>query len=106
MAFLAHGEDPNFGRYGLNIRRAVRNIIEHQDTKTGYLGGSMYHHGFGMLALSEAYGALDETLLWGDSSASEDHRSIGEALELTVRCAMTATKEEWSGWVAVFTERN
>ena len=27
MAFLASGEDPNFGQYGLNVRKAIRNII-------------------------------------------------------------------------------
>ena len=99
MAFLAHGEDPNFGRYGLNIRRAIRNIIRRQDTKTGYLGGTMYHHGFAMLALSEAYGAVDETLLWGDDAQSDGQRSIGQALELAVRCAMTAQKKNGlGGW--------
>ena len=71
MAFLAHGEDPNFGRYSQNIRRGVKKIVESQDLKTGYLGGSMYHHGFGMLALSEAYGAVDESLLWGGEPATE-----------------------------------
>lgn len=99
MAFLAHGEDPNFGRYSQNIRRAVRHIVEQQDLKTGYLGGSMYHHGFAMLSLAEAYGAVDETLLWGDQSELGRERSIGAALELAVRCAMTAqTKNGLGGW--------
>ena len=30
MAFLASGEDPNFGRYSENIRRAVRSMIKGQ----------------------------------------------------------------------------
>src|SRR6478735_4154189 len=62
MAFLASGQDPNFGRYAPNIRRAVRAIINDQEERTGYLPNSMYHHGFAMLGLSEAYGAVDESL--------------------------------------------
>ena len=97
MAFLASGEDPNFGQYGLNVRKAIRNIINSQNSKTGYIPNSMYHHGFAMLALSEAYGAVDETLLWDDNS--RDNRTIGEALELAVRCAVTAQKNNrQDGW--------
>src|SRR5213083_3022253 len=44
MAFLASGEDPNFGVYSNNVRRAVRSIISNQDGNTGYFGNSMYHH--------------------------------------------------------------
>lgn len=98
MVFLASGEDPNFGKYSKNIRKAVRGMITAQDSSTGYLGASMYHHGFGMLGLSEVYGALDEETLWaGDSSSTR--RTIAEALELAVRCALTAQKNnQWGGW--------
>ncbi len=96
MAFLAHGEDPNFGRYQLVIQRAVRNIIETQDAKTGFIPGSMYHHGFATLALAEAYGAVDDALLWDGGDAGKQ-RSIGEALELAVRCAITNQNNE-GGW--------
>jgi hypothetical protein len=96
MAFLAHGEDPNFGKYKLEIHRAVRNIIQTQNVSTGYLGNSMYHHGFGMLALAEAYGSVDDALLW-DGEAGGKQRSIGEALELAVRCAITAQKQNSAG---------
>lgn len=98
MAFLASGEDPNFGRYAGNIRRAVRAIIRQQNTSTGYLPNSMYHHGFAMLALSEAYGMVDESLLWeGDSG--EGHRSIAVTLDLAIRCAATSQKKNrWGGW--------
>src|SRR5579872_1073910 len=66
MVFLASGEDPNFGLYSHHIRRALRNIILSQNAATGFLGQSMYHHGFGMLGLAEAYGAVDERNLWPD----------------------------------------
>lgn len=98
MAFLADGEDPNFGRYSVNVRRAVRRIIEGQNESTGYLGGSMYHHGFGMLGLAEVYGVLDEDLLWKDATGNTK-RSIGKALELAVRCAVTSQKSNrWGAW--------
>jgi hypothetical protein len=51
----------------------------------------MYHHGFGMLALAEAYGAVDDRHLWPSGSTSKN-RSIGEALELAVRAAITSQK--------------
>lgn len=91
MAFLASGEDPNFGPYRNNVRRALRSIIRSQDAGTGYLGNSMYHHGFGMLGLAEAYGAVDESDLRAASGGS-NYRSTGAALELAVRCALTSQK--------------
>ncbi len=54
MAFLASGEDPNFGLYSNHVRKALRSIITAQNAETGYMGHSMYHHGFAMLALAEA----------------------------------------------------
>jgi len=96
MAFLASGEDPNYGHYAPTIRRAIRNIITQQDEKTGYLPNSMYHHGFGMLALSEAYGSVDETLIW---QGEKPVRSIAQTLDLAIRCAVTAQKKnKWGGW--------
>jgi len=67
---------------------------------TGGGHGSMYHHGFALLALSEAYGVVSERLLWqGSDVPVEDRRTIGQALELAVRCALTAqTKNSWGAW--------
>lgn len=90
MAFLASGEDPNFGLYSNNVRRAVRSIVAGQDGATGYLGNSMYHHGFGMLALAEAYGAVDDRHVW---PSGKQPRSIGASLELAVRAALTSQKK-------------
>jgi len=104
MAFLASGEDPNFGLYSGNIKRGLRSIVAGQDADTGILGGrhaghsSMYNHGFAMLALAEAYGAVDERTLWpaGDSTKK---RSLGESLELAVRAAVTSQKKnKYGGW--------
>jgi hypothetical protein len=96
MAFLASGEDPNYGRYAVNIRRAVRSIIQSQDAQTGYLPNSMYHLGFGMLALSEAYGVVDESQIWG---SDKPVRSIAQTLQLAINCATQAQKKNrWGGW--------
>ncbi|MEZ6091803.1 MAG: squalene--hopene cyclase [Pirellulaceae bacterium] len=98
MAMLAVGEDPNFGKYSENIRRATASIIAGQDASTGYMGGSMYHHGFATLGLSEVYGVLDESRLWEGVNANSQ-RTIGEALELAVRCAVTSQQSnQWKAW--------
>jgi hypothetical protein len=56
----------------------------------------MYHHGFAMLGLAEAYGAVAERTLWSDKKGP---RSIGQALELAVRAAVTAQKKNsLGGW--------
>jgi hypothetical protein len=56
----------------------------------------MYHHGFAMLALSEAYGAVDESLLW---EGEKPVRGIAQALDLAIRCAGTSQKNNrWGGW--------
>lgn len=96
MVFLACGEDPNFGIYSTNIRKGLRSIISSQSGSTGFLGSSMYHHGFAMLALAEAYGTVDDRQLWAGIQGSEK-RSVGEALELAVRCAVASQKRNSAG---------
>jgi hypothetical protein len=90
MVFLASGEDPNFGLYSNNVRRAVRSIISSQNGNTGYFGNSMYHHGFAMLGLAEAYGAVDDRYVW---PGGKRPRTIGAALELAVRAAITSQRK-------------
>ena len=98
MAYLASGEDPNFGLYSNQVRRAVRSIIRAQDASTGFFPNSMYHHGFATLGLAEAYGTVDDRNLWpaGDKGKG---RTIGSALELAVRAAITSQKKNsFGGW--------
>src|SRR5262249_14383456 len=78
-----------------NVRRAIRSIIQGQDGNTGYLGSSMYHHGFAMLGLAEAYGAVDDRHVWPEGQKAP--RSIGAALELAVRAAITSQKRNSLG---------
>ena len=60
LAILAHGDDPNYGAYAATCRRAVAALIKGQNAANGYMGNSMYHHGFATLALAESYGVVDD----------------------------------------------
>lgn len=63
VAMLAHGDDPNHGPYSASIKRGLDFIVSQQNATTGYIGRSMYNHGFSALALAEAYGhVLDDRL--------------------------------------------
>ena len=105
MVLLASGEDPNHGAYRTHIRRALRSIIAAQDTSSGYFGGrqpghaSMYHHGFAMLALAEAYGVVDDRGLWTEEPGEGPRKglSIGQSLELGVKLAVTSAEKNRSG---------
>lgn len=95
MVLLASGEDPNFGLYSSQVRKALRSMISQQNASTGILGDSMYHHGFAMLALAEAYGTVDDRNFYAAGEANG--RSIGQALELAVRAAITSQKKNSLG---------
>jgi len=60
LSILAHGDDPNYGPYHDTIHRAIDSILTDQDPNTGYIGTSMYNHGFATLALAEAYGQVHD----------------------------------------------
>jgi len=95
LALLGSGEDPNFGPYSSVIQKGLQSILKTQDARTGYMGPSMYHHGFAMLAIAEAYGSLDETRLMVEDTiaANRPTPSLGQSLELAVRCAVTTQKK-------------
>jgi len=64
LAFLAHGEAPDEGKYGQVIRRTVDYIVSTQEPN-GLLSGQdksspMYSHGLATLALAEVYGMMDD----------------------------------------------
>lgn len=80
ISLLAHGDDPNFGPYSATIRHGLDFILKHADSNTGYIGTSMYNHGFSTLALAEAYGAVDDPRL-------------GPALQKAVRVIVFAQEE-------------
>ncbi|MDE0822233.1 MAG: hypothetical protein OSA95_14000 [Opitutales bacterium] len=99
LALVASGEDPNHGRYQVQVGRATRLLLMAQDVDTGYFGSSMYNHGFSMLALAELYGAVDDDLLWSKIPKEKRGHSIGKALELAVRCALTSQDQNpYGAW--------
>jgi prenyltransferase beta subunit len=63
LAFLARGDDPEFGPYRLYVKRAMDFLLKQQNQETGYIGSSMYNHGFATLALAEAYGLTNDLRL-------------------------------------------
>jgi Prenyltransferase and squalene oxidase repeat len=63
VSMLAHGDDPNNGPFSLSIHRGLDYVLKNMNQKTGYIGRSMYNHGFGTLALAEAYGMVDDARL-------------------------------------------
>ena len=96
MAFLSSGEDPNFGKYSQPIRRGLRYVIRKQQNN-GFIPGTMYVHGFTMLSLAEAYGAVDDELLW--QGEARKGKTIGESLERAVRFAVTTQqKNRFKAW--------
>ena len=97
MAFLASGEDPNFGQYSVPVRKAIQALIREQSPATGFFGGSMYHHGFATLALAEAYGTVDERNFWPEGTDKKRLRSIGQALELAIRTSVTSQNKNRDG---------
>ncbi|MFC1497645.1 prenyltransferase/squalene oxidase repeat-containing protein [Verrucomicrobiota bacterium] len=63
LAMLAHGEDPNFGPYAQAIKKGLNHILKQANSQNGYIGSSMYNHGFATLALAEAYGSVNDPRL-------------------------------------------
>ena len=63
LSILAHGEDPNYGPYAKTIRRGLDFILKNQRKDNGYIGTSMYNHGFATLALAECYGTVHDPRL-------------------------------------------
>jgi len=84
LAMLAHGDDPNSGTYAPAIKRGLDYLLKVQDSRTGYMGSSMYNHGFATLALAEAYGAV------------QDDR-LGPALEKAVALSLTSQSKNSEG---------
>ncbi len=60
LSILAHGEDANYGPYKDTVHRVIDAILAAQDPNTGYIGTSMYNHGFATLALAESYGQVHD----------------------------------------------
>ncbi len=85
-AMLASGEDPNHGKYAMNISKGLDFIFTSTNKTNGFIGNSMYNHGFATLALAEAYGEM------------EDER-IGPALRQAINLILTSQADNpLSAW--------
>ena len=85
MALLSHGDDPNYGPNSKAVKKCVDYILKNQG-ETGYIGSSMYNHGFATLALAEAYGALQDD-------------KIGPALKKAVELILSSQdKNKFRAW--------
>jgi hypothetical protein len=86
VAMLAHGDDPNVGPYNVAIRRGLDFILNQMNKETGYIGRSMYNHGFATLALAESYGMVDDD-------------RIGPAMQKAVNLIISSQKaNSFSAW--------
>jgi prenyltransferase beta subunit len=86
MAMFAHGDDPNHGPYAKSIKRCLEYLLKNMNEKTGYIGQSMYNHGFATLGLAEAYGAVND-------------ERIGSALKRAVELILTSQeKNRFKAW--------
>ena len=86
LAILAHGEDPNFGHYSASVRKGLDYILKSTNADSGYIGSSMYNHGFATLALAEAYGAVDDDRLGP---------ALKKAVALILRAQASNQKGAW-----------
>ncbi len=85
MAMLAHGDDPNHGTSAKALKRGLQYILKNQ-AENGYIGSSMYNHGFATLALAECYGAMQED-------------AIGPALKKAVELILSSQdKNKFKAW--------
>ena len=86
LAFLSRGDDPEFGPFSHSLTKAIRQILTQQNKETGYIGSSMYNHGFATLALAEYYGVTNN---------AEIGPSLKMATNLIVSAQNTNPKGAW-----------
>ena len=90
LALMAGGNQANRGRYGVNVRKAIENILSYEVQAGDNLGyiqnphsgvhGPFYAHGFATLFLAEAHGMVDQQPL-----RDRLRKTLGEAVDLIVR---------------------
>jgi squalene cyclase len=91
MSFLSGGHTPGRGKYGEQVRRAMRYVLDNCEDGSGFIcneaytsHGPMYDHGFGTLFLAEVYGM---------SPDSEVRDKLARAVKLIV-----TTQNQEGGW--------
>jgi hypothetical protein len=112
LSILAHGEDPNYGPYTDTIHRALDYILKNQSPDTGYIGTSMYNHGFSTLALAEAYGYVHDDRIGPalqkavDLILSSQSRNTNNAWRYSPDSPDADTTVSGAQMVALFAARN
>ena len=112
LSLLAHGEDPNYGPYKEAIRKALEYILKNQDKNTGYIGTSMYNHGFSTLALAESYGYVHDDRIGPalqkavDLILSSQSRNPNNAWRYSPESPDADTTVSGAQMVALFAARN
>ena len=86
LAFISRGDDPEFGPYADAVKKALNALLSQQDEKTGFIGKTMYNHGFACLALAELYGMLNDDRIG---------LSLKKAVSLIVAAAKSNPKNAW-----------
>lgn len=86
LGFLANGYLPDKGEFGENVTKLVEYLLRSRNTYTGYMGQSMYEHGFATLALADVWGEYKDT-------ANELEQALEQAVQL---CVSVQNKE--GGW--------
>ena len=98
IALMASGHFPGRSEYGENLRRGVMFLArEAKNTKNkGYLGndgGRMYGHGICTLALTEAYGMLQDI-----KENDEIKEAIDEAVNVILNAQVKQNGSHHGGW--------
>jgi len=89
MAFMLQGHIPGQGKYGEAMENGLSYLIRKGEEQDGFLGSgtnnaSMYEHGLGVLALSEA---------WGHSKNPKLRKVLRDAVDITLRA-----QNDQGGW--------
>ncbi len=76
---------PELLRYTRNVYHAIASLVKNQDSKSGNLGGNLYSHALGTMALCEAYGLTNDDRLKVPA-------------QLAIKYLMDAQHPEGGGW--------
>jgi len=86
MAVMARGENFNHPKFKPYAEKCIDLIINNQDQDSGFIGTSMYNHGFTTLALSECYGLVDDPRL---------APALKKAVDLIISAQESNPKNAW-----------
>lgn len=86
MAVLAKGDNIYTSRTNTFIEHCLNSILKAQDQKTGFIGKSMYNHGFATLVISEAYGKINDDRLGP---------ALKKAVDLIISSQENNSKKAW-----------